>query len=674
MTNRLAQSTSPYLLQHAENPVAWWPWCQDAFDEARRRGVPVLLSVGYAACHWCHVMAHESFEDESVATVMNEHFVNIKVDREERPDVDAVYMRATQAMIGQGGWPMTCFLTPDGEPFHCGTYSPPSPRHGMPSFRQLLAAVAGAWRERPDEVRDAAARLVAELGRQAGPLPEAAVDAAAVARAVSSLEQQFDAAHGGFSGAPKFPPSMLMEFLLRHHERTGSAAALTLVESTATAMARGGIYDQLAGGFARYSTDVSWTVPHFEKMLYDNALLLRAYAHLARRTGSALAHRVAIETAKFVCGGLGTVEGGFAAALDADTDGAEGLTYVWTREQLVEALGADDGAWAAQLLTVTEEGTFERGTSVPQLLADPGDQQRWKRVRARLLAVRQERAQPARDDKVVTAWNGLAITALAEAGAALGRPEWTEAAARCADFLLRVHLVDGRLRRTSRAGSAGTARGVLEDYGCFAEGLLALHQASGQPRWLAAATELLDTALARFAGAEAGSYYDTSDDAEALVNRPCDPSDNASPSGSSSLAAALLAGSALGGADRASGYRESVELALARAGLLVARAPRFAGYWLAVAEAALAGPLQVAVAGPDGAGRSALLRTAVLRAPGGSVVLAGLPDAAGVPLLADRPALDGAPAAYVCRGYVCDRPVTSTEDLVEAVSAVGEPR
>ncbi|GLY64410.1 thioredoxin domain-containing protein [Amycolatopsis taiwanensis] len=667
MANRLATATSPYLLQHSENPVDWWPWSAEALTEAERRDVPILLSVGYAACHWCHVMAHESFEDPGIARLMNENFVNIKVDREERPDIDAVYMAATQAMTGQGGWPMTCFLTPDGEPFHCGTYYPPEPRLGMPSFQQLLLAVVQAWRDRREELREGASRIAAELAQRTGPLPESAVDAGVVAEAVSKLDAEADRVNGGFGGAPKFPPSMVLEFLLRHHERTGSAEALSLVESCAEAMSRGGIHDHLAGGFARYSVDASWTVPHFEKMLYDNALLLRVYAHLARLTGSSRAHDVARSTGDFLLDRLGTAEGGFAASLDADTLGEEGLTYVWTQSELSASLGDEDGAWAAELFGVTDSGTFEKRRSVLQLRQDPDDPRRYQRVRQALLANRDKRPQPERDDKVIAAWNGLAIGALCEAGAALDKPRWIEAAERAARFVLEVHLVDGRLRRSSRDGRVGAAAGVLEDYGCFADGLLALHQATGEPRWLSEATALLDIALDRFAVEDTpGAYHDTADDAETLVQRPSDPGDNASPSGASALAGALLTASVLVGPERAARYRDAAERAVSRVGRLAAKMPRFAGHWLAVAEALLAGPIQVAVVGPEPAAWAELRETAARKAPGGAVVLAGTPDSA--PLLADRPLVDGGAAAYVCRGYVCDRPVSTPEALSLAVN------
>ncbi|MHA6627062.1 thioredoxin domain-containing protein [Pseudonocardia sichuanensis] len=668
MPNRLAAATSPYLLQHADNPIDWWEWSEEAFAEAARRDVPVLLSVGYAACHWCHVMAHESFEDPDTARQVNAGFVAIKVDREERPDIDAVYMAATQAMTGQGGWPMTCFLTPAGEPFHCGTYYPPAPRHGMPAFRQLLDAVTTAWRDDGARVRGAAGEIAARLADSAAAeLPGATVDASTVDRAVVALDEQFDARAGGFGGAPKFPPSMVLEFLLRHHERAGTDGVPAPVALTCGRMARGGVYDQLAGGFARYSVDAGWVVPHFEKMLYDNALLLRVYAHLARVSQDPLATRVADETAGFLLRDLRTAEGGFASALDADTEGVEGLTYAWTPQQLCEVLGDEDGRWAASLLTVTDEGTFEHGSSTLQLLADPDDPERWDRVRAALLAARNARPQPARDDKVVTAWNGLAILALAEGGAALDRPEWVTAAARAADLLLELHVVDGRVRRSSRDGAVGAAAGVLDDHACLADALLALHQATGEARWLVAATGLVDLALERFADPERpGSFFDTADDAEALLHRPREITDNATPCGASALASALVTASVL--VDEPARYRDAAEAAVRSAGFLAEKHPRFAGHWLTAAEAMVRGPLQVAVAGADGdPARDALLAHARRLAPGGTVVVAGRPDAPGVPLLAGRPLVDGGAAAYVCRGFVCDRPAVTLEELTASL-------
>ncbi|GIE28848.1 hypothetical protein Ait01nite_018930 [Actinoplanes italicus] len=654
MANRLEGSTSPYLLQHKDNPVDWWPWSPEAFAEARRRDVPVLISVGYAACHWCHVMAHESFEDDAIAARLNDGFVAVKVDREERPDVDAVYMTATQAMTGQGGWPMTVFATPDGEPFFCGTYFPKQ------HFGQLLDSVTTAWRDQRDDViKQGAAVVQAVGGAQLAGGPTAPISATLLAASASGLAREQDALHGGFGGAPKFPPHMNLLFLLRHHERTGSAEALEIVRHTCEQMARGGIYDQLAGGFARYSVDATWTVPHFEKMLYDNALLLRVYTQLARVTGDALARRIADETAAFLLRDLGTPRGGLASALDADTEGVEGLTYAWTPAELVGVLGQDDGVWAADLFRVTTAGTFEHGRSVLVLArdideADPSLVERWHDVRQRLLAARDERPQPARDDKVVASWNGLAITALAEHGSAGSRT----AAIRLAEVLADRHLVDGRLRRVSRDGVAGEPAGVLEDYGCVAEAFLAVYQLTADPRWLDHARQLLDVALARF-GNGAGGFHDTADDAEKLVARPADPTDNATPSGASAICAALVTFAALTGE---TSYREAADAALATLGPLIEGHPRFAGYAAAVGEAALTGPYEIAVATSDPA--DLLVEAAFRHAPGGSVIVVGTPDQPGVPLLADRPLTDGAATAYVCRGFVCERPVTTPDDLL----------
>lgn len=662
-TNTLGLATSPYLRQHADNPVHWRQWTPRALADAAARDVPILLSVGYAACHWCHVMAHESFEDDEVAAAMNAGFVCIKVDREERPDIDAVYMNATVALTGQGGWPMTCFLTPDGRPFFCGTYYPKA------GFLQLLSAVSATWRERRGEVEEASDRIAGELRHLASGLPSGGPDVAPELcdHAVAAVLADQDAAHGGFGGAPKFPPSALLEALLRHYERTGSPAALEAVTRTGAAMARGGIYDQLAGGFARYSVDNAWVVPHFEKMLYDNALLLRCYAHWARRTGDPLARRVAAATAGFLLDEL--AEGGmFVSSLDADADGREGSTYVWTPEQLIEALGADDGRWAAEVFAVTRPGTFEHGASVLQLPTDPGDPQRLERVRTALLAARRTRPQPGRDDKVVTSWNGLAITALAEAGVALDKPELVRAATRCATALLDTHVVDGRLRRASLGGAVGDGAAILEDHATLATGLLALYQLDTEEAWLAKATELLDTALARFADPRRpGRWYDTADDAERLVLRPADPLDGATPSGASSITEALLTAAHLVDGDRAERYLRAAGEALAAHSVLLERAPRSAGHWLAVAEAAVRGPLQVAVACDPA--RSALLADARRLAPGGAIVVGGETDSSA--LLAGRDRVAGADAAYVCRGRLCDLPVTRATELAAALGVPG---
>ncbi|WEH27636.1 thioredoxin domain-containing protein [Streptomyces sp. AM 3-1-1] len=679
--NRLAGVTSPYLLQHADNPVDWWPWGPEAFEEAERRDVPVLLSVGYSACHWCHVMARESFEDAETAAYMNAHFVCVKVDREERPDVDAVYMEAVQAATGHGGWPMTVFLTPGGEPFYFGTYFPPRPLHGTPAFRQVLEGVRAAWADRREEVADVAARVTADLtGRGLGlPADASPPGPDALGAALLGLTRDYDSRHGGFGGAPKFPPVMVLEFLLRHHARTGAEGALQMAADTAEHMARGGIYDQLGGGFARYAVDREWIVPHFEKMLSDNALLCRFYAHLWRATGSALARRVALETADFLVRELRTPEGGFASALDADSDDGtgrhvEGASYVWTPEQLREVLGEDDAALAAAHYGVTPEGTFEHGSSVLRLPrtdgfdSPPVDAARLDRIRRALLAARDERPAPGRDDKVVAAWNGLAIAALAETGAYFDRPDLVEAALGAADLLVRVHLdTHGRLSRTSRDGRTGTNTGVLEDYADVAEGFLTLASVTGEGVWTDFAGLLLDHVLDRFRD-DSGALYDTAADAETLIHRPQDPTDNATPSGWNAAAGALLTYAALTGSTP---HRAAAEQALSVVRALAPRAPRFVGHGLAVAEALLAGPYEVAVVGvPEDPRTRALHRTALLATSPGTVVAAGPPSPdPEFPLLADRPLVDGTPAAYLCRGFVCDRPETDPDEVARRLGS-----
>ncbi|GAB2975706.1 thioredoxin domain-containing protein [Nocardioides montaniterrae] len=679
MPNRLAAATSPYLLQHADNPVDWWEWGPEAFAEAKRRNVPILLSVGYAACHWCHVMAHESFEDAETAVAMNEGFVNIKVDREERPDVDALYMQATQIMTGQGGWPMTVVLDHDAAPFFAGTYFPDQPRQGMPSFRQILSALSEAWRDRRDDVRTATTEITSRLAESVQP-PSAPITAEILDAAVERLAAEFDPMAGGFGSAPKFPPSMVLEFLRRVGFDTASPGgsaystndkARHMLARTTAAMAGSGMYDQIGGGFARYAVDRGWVVPHFEKMLYDNAQLLGLYARLGTDQGD----RVAAETADFMLRELRTDEGGFASALDADSEGEEGKFYSWTPAQLVEALGQEKGEWAAELFEVTEAGTFGHGTSTLQLRHFPTGvrEQRWlAEVRARLLDVRAQRVRPARDDKVVAAWNGLAITGLCDAGRRLGRPDLVAAAVAAGELLVRVHLTadlgqpggGSRLLRVSRDGVAGAHAGVLEDYGCVAAGFVSLAQATADPVWLTRARLLLDEALVGFKAGD-GGFYDTHVDAERLLTRPRDPGDNASPSGLSSLVHALVEAHALTGVGR---YRDAAEAALATVAKLAERAPRFTG-WSLAAAATLdgGGPIEVAVVGAAGPERDALERRA-LRIPG-AVVVAADPSAgpgsggAGIPLLEGRTPVDGRAAAYVCRGFVCERPVTDPEEL-----------
>jgi uncharacterized protein YyaL (SSP411 family) len=654
------------LAQHATNPVDWWEWGEEAFAEARRRDVPVFVSIGYSACHWCHVMAHESFENEATAQFLNERFVSIKVDREERPDVDSVYMQATVAMTGHGGWPMSVFVDHDGQPFYTGTYFPPTPRHQMPSFTQLLAAITDAWIQRRDEVVATGGRIAAALAEMAVPSggqnPPSVDDLAA---AVQALSRDYDRQRGGFGPAPKFPPSMVLEFLLRYSVLADDEQTLAMASGTLEAMARGGLYDQLGGGFARYAVDADWVVPHFEKMLYDNALLMRVYLHWWRLTGSELARRIVTETAEFLLRELRTPEGGFAAAFDADSEGGEGAFYSWTPAQLRVALGAEDGDWAALLLSVTDGGTFERGASTLQLRTDPDDVGRWHSVRERLLSERAKRPRPARDDKIVASWNGLAIAALAEAGALLGEPDLVEAAAVAADLLISLHLGgngDDRLCRTSRDGRPGANHGVLDDYGSVAEGLLTLYQVTGDDEWLAFAGILLDVALQHFSDGD-GGFFDTADDAPRLVTRPRDPSDNAEPSGWFSVANACITYSAITGVVD---YRQRAERALAIVSSLGPRAPRAAGWGLAAATAVLAGPLEVAVVGED---RARMHWISLMSTSPGCVVAAGSPSQDGVPLLRDRGMVDGRTTAYICRGFVCDRPSVDEAEVALRVEA-----
>ncbi|MFT4083330.1 MAG: thioredoxin domain-containing protein [Nocardioides sp.] len=673
--NRLAAATSPYLLQHAQNPVDWWEWGSDAFEEAKRRDVPILLSVGYAACHWCHVMAHESFEDPATAAYLNEHFVSIKVDREERPDVDAVYMAATTAMTGQGGWPMTVVLDHDGNPFFAGTYFPDRPRHGQPAFTQVLQAIAEAWRDRPEEIRGVAENVRRHLQTATAAPAAAPLDVPAV---VERLAAEFDPMAGGFGGAPKFPPTMVLEFLRRLAAATTDSMVPTtdstvlttdsavpatdsrvrhMLDRTVAAMARGGLYDQIGGGFARYSVDRGWAVPHFEKMLSDQCLLSRVYSRLGVHNES---HSpTARETLDFMLRELRTPQGGFAASLDADTEGVEGRFYVWTPEQLVEALGVERGKWAAELFAVTPEGTFERGASTLQLRhgIPKGEERRFEEVRARLFEARALRTPPARDDKVVAAWNGLAISALVDGWFALGNEKYLSAAIENAELLRSLHTVEpGRLRRVSREGRVSPIEGVLEDYACVAAGYLDLLCATADPQWLAAARDLLDAALDRFR-ADDGGFYDTADDAELLVARPREFTDNATPSGQSAMVNALLTFAAITGEGR---YRTAAEEALAVLSAVAGQAPRFAG-WALVAAQRMQDECEVAVVGSPSPERDALVATA--RAlPGSTVVVSDSPTDE-IPLLSQRGPVEDRPAAYLCRGMVCELPVTTPDAL-----------
>ncbi len=624
--NRLAEATSPYLLQHRENPVDWYEWGDEAFAAARAEGKPVLLSVGYAACHWCHVMAHESFEDPATAAVMNERFVSIKVDREERPDVDALYMDAVVALTGQGGWPMTVFLTPEGEPYYAGTYFPPESRHGLPGFRDVLVAVADAYRERRDDVARQAEVLVRALRQAAERSPSREpLTAAVLVDAVRGLRGAFDPEWGGFGRAPKFPPGPTLEFLLRRGE-------LDLVRTTLDGMAAGGMYDLVGGGFHRYSVDARWLVPHFEKMLYDNALLAQAYLHAWVVTDDERYREVAEQTLDYTLRELRLPEGGFASSQDADTEGVEGLTYTWTADEA-----------PAELLV-----PFEHGRSIIRGRLDP-------ETRGRLLEVRSRRPQPARDDKAIASWNGLQLAALAEAGRRLGRPEFLQAAVRLAEFLLGPLSAAGdRLYRSWRDGRT-SGEGFLDDYADVANGLYELHVATGDLRWLEQSRRLAVLAVELFADEERGGFYLTPNDGERLVARRKELDDNPTPSGNSMLAFVLLRLGRIYG-DDAFERRAAGVLRLARD--LMARAPTAFGHALCALDLYLSPPRELAiVGGPE----SEVARAALAPFDPNAVVAFGPSE--DVPLLRGKGPVDGRAAVYVCERFACRAPVTDPAEL-----------
>ncbi len=673
MANKLAAETSPYLRQHADNPVDWFPWGDDAFAEARRRGVPIFLSVGYSSCHWCHVMAHESFEDASIAALVNDAFVSVKVDREERPDVDAVYMQAVQALTGRGGWPMSVFLTPDGEPFYAGTYWPKEAHHGLPSFPQVVEAVADAWRNRRGEVTESAASIAATLaahveGEVADHLDVGVVDDAAA----TVLERAWDRRLGGFGSAPKFPQAMTIEWLLDRHARTGDDDAAAAAVQALDAMARGGIHDQLAGGFARYATDAAWLVPHFEKMLYDNALLLAAYASATALTGRADLRRVTHSTAGYLLTELRNADGVFHSATDADTDGREGLTFVWPYDELVDVLtaaGEDAALWCAHLGAVPGgnwEGVNILHEPVPRerFVADRGlDPAAFEadreRVRHLLLDHRSQRPQPGVDDKILCDWNALAIRGLVRAGTLLAEPAWIDAATVAAGWLHANLVVDGRLHHVAKDGRVAVP-GFLEDHALLALADLELYCATGEVVWFERAVELAETADRRFRDDTGGGWFQTADDAERLYTRPKETWDNATPAGTSVL---LEVSRILFGLTGEARWRDRVEHGLRAFQAQAATMATGYGWYLRQVEAEAAGPREVAVVGADGPRRDALVRVAARPRPGTVTVVSGPDHGDTVPLLRGRGEVDGAPAAYVCRQLACDAPVTSPDDL-----------
>ncbi|MFQ5538365.1 MAG: thioredoxin domain-containing protein [Gemmatimonadota bacterium] len=683
MANRLSRETSPYLLQHAHNPVDWFPWGEEALTRARAEDRPILLSIGYSACHWCHVMERESFEDPETAELMNREFVNIKVDREERPDVDQIYMRAVQAMTGSGGWPLTVFLTPEGHPFYGGTYFPPVPRHGLPSFRQILAAAAAAYRDRPDDVRAAARDLVRKMeeaqGSPAGPSAPAhdagGPGAALLDEAVRGLGRAYDSVHGGFGRAPKFPQPTTLEFLLRHHARTGDPRALEMAVTTLERMAAGGIRDHLEGGFHRYSVDGHWLVPHFEKMLYDNALLARAYLDAYRATGRPGFREVATETLDYILADLRSPEGGFFSARDADSEGEEGRFYVWSLKEVEEVLGRDAPAFRLAY-GLTEEGNFE-GKNILHLPRPTAEAARelgveeaelkdlLSRCRVQLTEARARRVHPLRDEKILTSWTALTLRALAEAAAVLHHEGYREAARDAGRFILSRARRDGGLFLFHVvAGGQTRIPGFLEDYGATANAFLSLHEATLDPQWADHAAWAVEAMVARFHHEDDGRFYDTAAAGEELILRPRDPMDNPTPSGNSLAAEALLRAGHLLGREE---WTTLAERLLVQEAAAVRRFPTAFGRLLSVAERATAPPVEVAVVGERSDPSTYALLAAAAAPLLPNLTLTGRAPAEElplpIPLLEGREAAGGRPTAYVCRNLACRAPVTDPEDV-----------
>ena len=675
MANRLIDETSPYLLQHAHNPVDWYPWGEEALERAKAEDKPILLSVGYSACHWCHVMERESFEDPRIAEVMNAEFVCIKVDREERPDVDSIYMGAVQAMTGRGGWPMTVFLTPDGKPFYGGTYYPPEDRHGMPGFPRVVASIANAYRQERGEVILATERLLQQMRAMATAtrgVEPLTVDV--LSSAFAGVVKDFDPAHGGVGLQPKFPQPMTYEFLLRYYLRSGDVQALEMVGTTLDRMAMGGIYDQIGGGFHRYSTDTYWLVPHFEKMLYDNALLVRLYLHAYQVTRKPLYRRVVEETLDYVLREMTDPAGGFYSAQDADSEGEEGKFFVWRPEEIAEVLGEEDGDLVCRYYGVTTVGNFEGRSILNVALGAAGELERdgisaerldalLGRARSALLETRSRRVAPERDDKVLTSWNGLMIAAFAEAGAVLDRDDYTRVAATAAAFVSESLRPSGRLLRTHKDG-VSRLLGYLEDYAFLVDGLFVLHEATFDVRWLEEAVELGYAMVDLFWDDGAGQFYDTGTDHEELVVRPRDLTDNAVPAGSSMAASVLLKLAVVTGDGDLE--RRAVE-AMRSAKAVMERFPTGAGHWLCALDFYLSTPKEIAIVGDRAATDTKGLLAEVYRSFVPNRVLVGLGNegeaSAMSPLMEGRTRLEGRATAYVCRQYVCGLPVNDPEAL-----------
>jgi uncharacterized protein YyaL (SSP411 family) len=677
MPNKLASETSPYLLQHAGNPVDWWPWGAAALERARHERRPILLSIGYAACHWCHVMERESFEDADVAAVMNAQFVCIKVDREERPDIDAIYMQATQAMTGHGGWPMTVFLTPEGEPFYAGTYFPPEDRQGMPSFTRVLRGVADAWANRQDSVARTTASMrdlyaaSAERTR-----PTGALDEGLLSRAMSSLVQRYEPRFGGFDGAPKFPPTMALDFALRQWARTGETNALEMVTHTFRRMARGGLYDQVGGGFARYSVDAQWLVPHFEKMLYDNALLVRLGAHLWQATGDAEVRRVTEETLGWLAREMTSPEGGFHSSLDADSEGHEGRFYVWDATEFASLLG-EDAALMAAYWGVTPEGNFEGRTILTvhrapaevareQGVTEPELRTAAERARRILYDARERRVHPGRDDKILASWNGLMLRGVAEAARAFGDDDLRRLAERNGEFLFSRLVRNGRVLRSFKDGVAKIP-GFLEDHAAVALAAVALYELTFERRWLDRARGLADVIMADFWDEGTRAFYDTAAGGETLVTRPRDATDNALPSGGSMAAELLLI---LGDVFAEGEYTERASYVLETVAEPMARFPTAFGHALGAADLAVRGAIEIAITGDVGDARLQALARVVHERYVPSLVLAGGAGAATDDITLFQGREGEAPVAYVCRAYACDAPTSDPAVLAAQLDAL----
>jgi uncharacterized protein YyaL (SSP411 family) len=672
MPNRLAKETSPYLLQHAENPVDWYAWGPEALEKAKREDRPILLSIGYAACHWCHVMAHESFEDEEVARMMNERFVNIKVDREERPDIDGIYMQAVQAMTGHGGWPMTMFLLPDGSPFFGGTYFPPDDKHGLPSFRRVLQSVADAYAKRRDGVDQTAEQLKKIYhGNLLGVRDPEGLSRLTLETAYRALTPGYDVLNGGFGTAPKFPATMVLDFLLRYWKRTGNSHALEIVASSFTKMARGGIYDQIGGGFARYAVDAVWLVPHFEKMLYDNALLTRLGAHLWQATGDDEVKRVTTETVEWVAREMTSPEGGFYSSLDADSEGHEGKFYVWSEDEIDALLGADARVFKSYY-GVTAGGNFE-GRNILFVARDRAaaatraavDLELLDEIIARakrvLYEARARRVWPGRDEKILASWNGLMLRGVATAARVFARADFTSLAIRNAEFLSREMVGGGRVMRSHKAGIT-RINGFLEDHAAVALGFLAVYELTFDERWVEHARKIADAMIEWFWDDQAGAFFDTAKDAEQLITRPREITDNATPSGTSLAVELLLHLSEL---QQDAEYRRRAVFTLETLAEPMTRYPTAFGNLLGAADMEINGAIEVALVGDKATTAFKALERAVAAQYVPSLVLAGgeVGTSSRIKLLADRPLVDGSPTAYVCRAFSCDRPVTEPDAL-----------